>query len=245
MPLDYLDPNIYEMEYVYWPWGDLIEAVVRLVTRLAPPHGCVLDYMCGTGYLLGQIARSRSDLRLIGCSLGRQDYIAYGVDKYPQTELFHADALAFVPRVVPNLITCTGGLHHLRPEDRHAFLSKVTAELEPGGWLIVGEEVLSPYVDEGSRRAAALELNSDVLRYSIAHDAPVEVLQAGVDVLRGDLLQLDEYKLTEEGLRNLLDSFIPIAAVERTWPPDSALLYGDRVILCGPKPDCGGSEEGR
>lgn len=235
MQLDYPSPETYEKEYIYWPWGRLIESAIKLAVKLAPPNGCVLDYMCGTGYLLGQLANKRQDLNLVGCSLGRADYITYGIDKYPRVRLFHADALTFAPLEAADVVICTGGIHHLRSEDRDPFLSKITSEIRPGGWLIIGEEVLSPHTDELMRRAAVAELHSDLLRYSITSKAPAEILQVSLDLFRADLFELGEYKLTEANLRTLIQSHISIAALERVWPSDPVSLYGDRLFLCGPK----------
>jgi SAM-dependent methyltransferase len=233
MPLSYPPPDVYEKEYVYWPWGKLIGAVAALVAELAPQGGSVLDYMCGTGYLLNRVALLRPDLHLIGCS-SDPDYIAYGRGMYPQIELAHADAVTFRPPSPVDVAVCTGGIHHLTVECRRPFLTRVMRALGPAGWFVVGEEVLSSHTDELARRHAVMELSGALLRHSIDSGAPPEVLEAGLAVLEADLLQRGEYKLTEEELRCLLQEHINVVSVQRCWPDDPSLLYGDRIVLCGP-----------
>ena len=59
-------PDTYELEYFFWPWGRLLEEVAEYVINKAPQEGFVLDYMCGTGFLLHHIGIRRSDLILAG-----------------------------------------------------------------------------------------------------------------------------------------------------------------------------------
>lgn len=47
------DPDVYEQEYTFLPWGRLIDEVVVYVSGNARKDGAVLDLMCGPGYLLG------------------------------------------------------------------------------------------------------------------------------------------------------------------------------------------------
>jgi SAM-dependent methyltransferase len=231
-------PDVYEKEYIYWPWGKLIETVSTLVVDLAPQHGLVVDYMCGTGYLLSKVAEARPDLRLVGCSLD-SDYIDYGLTRYSRIELFKADAVSYVAPAPVDIAICTAGIHHLPTGRLHSFLRNVVQALRAGGWFVIGEEVLSPFRDETSRRHATLELNSALLRHSIANGAPEDVLEAGIALLQADILLRGEFKLTDQGLRDLLEAHIKIASTQRLWPDDPTAQYGDRIFLCGPKSNGG------
>src|SRR5882724_10331556 len=62
-------PEVYEAEYLYWPWGKLINWCAEWVVRSISDGGTVFDYMCGTGYLLALIQKKRPDLQLFGCDI--------------------------------------------------------------------------------------------------------------------------------------------------------------------------------
>jgi hypothetical protein len=189
--------------------------------------------MCGTGYLLGQLSLKRPDLQLFGCSLEPAQYLIFGRDKYPGISLTHADALEFGCPTTPDVAVCTGGIHHLKIQDRDAFVRKVAQDLRIGGWFLVGEPVIEPYATEIERRLAAIMLNTELMRYAVARQAPRELLDTTVNLLRADLFEEGESKLTETALRDLLARHFPVAEFFRVWPKDNQ-RFGDRLLVCGP-----------
>ena len=79
------NPELYEQEIKYMPWGVMIEAIVELVAIQAKARGYVLDLMCGPGQLLGLIHKRRPDLHLTGVDID-QRYINYARRKYEDIE---------------------------------------------------------------------------------------------------------------------------------------------------------------
>ena len=226
-------PDIYEKEYSFWPWGELIESVARLVASHASPHARIVDYMCGTGYLLNRISEIRDDLSLEGCDIDPR-YVAYGTRRYPSIFLHHADALRFVPERTPEIAICTAGIHHLaRPEQRD-FVAKVSSELPANGWFVVGEELIEEWGSERERRRAIVELTSALLKHAIERDSPGNILEAATDVLANDLLERGEYKLSEKRLNTLLCSHFEVIEVHRLWRATSS-GGGDALFICQPQ----------
>ncbi|MDO8544479.1 MAG: class I SAM-dependent methyltransferase [Opitutaceae bacterium] len=223
-------PEIYEEEYRYWPWGKALNLAAKWAVRFAPSGGVVLDYMCGTGYLLHQIARKRNDLRLVGCSL-TASYVRYGRQKYPELELTYRNALRYKPRRMPDLVLCTAGLHHLSPNEQPRFVRKIAKEMAPNRWLILGDEVIRPYTTETQRRSAVIDLAMALIRHLVAQRSPPEVIQAALDVLQNDLFQAGEYKTSLANVKRLLAPYFVVRRVVRTWPNRPA-PFGDYLLLC-------------
>jgi len=210
-------PSVYEQEYAYWPWGRLIKITTDYVAERAEYGASVLDYMCGTGFLLNEIALRRPDLRLFGCSLGRE-YIDYAHQKYPHLEVVLHNALDFQPPVRPQIVICTAGLHHLSRAEQPVFLRKVAEELCEGGLFLVGEELVADYQNEQQRQEAVVDLSYSLLRYAIRQGAPKPILEAAVGVLAADLLEVEEFKTSLVKLKALLDQSFAVDAVQKTWP---------------------------
>lgn len=224
------EPGVYEREYEYWPWGRVLRVVATWVERNAPDGATVIDYMCGTGYLLNEIACKRNDLRLHGCSLTRQ-MIEYGQQRYPHLTLRCQDALEYQPPDNPQVILCTAGIHHLPPDGQTAFISKVARELAPGGAFIVGEEVIRAKESRASRALAALELGVALISHAINAAAPNDVVRAAIDVLRNDVLLEGEWKQSLPELRGMISQHFRIEEIQHLWP-DNDPSYGDVVLVC-------------
>jgi SAM-dependent methyltransferase len=223
-------PAVYEQEYEFWPWGRLISWTADWIGEHAGPGTVVLDYMCGTGYLLNAIRERRSDLRLTGCSL-TPEYLEYGRNKYPHVDLIHCDALEFQPIITPDIVLCTAGLHHLSPELRTPFLKKVHRELGPGKLFLIGEEVLAGAETEVERQHSVVRLWRGVLDYVVERCAPSAVVDAAITVFRNDLLSEGEYKLTITELQACLaDEFI-VEDIRWLWPGENT-QYGDVLLIC-------------
>lgn len=226
-------PNDYESEYDYWPWGDLIKAVVKLTEASLPRGASVCDYMCGTGFLLNAISHVRPDLHLVGCSRD-DDYIAYGKKKYPNVHLDVADAQIWKPPTRPGAIICTAGLHHLERAHQPKFIAKVASELTQGATFFLGEELIADYGNEAERREAVKSLSSRLLKHLDEAEAPSEVVQAAIDVADNDFFERGEYKTTYKEIIRMLEPHFHIESVKHFWPEDDSSI-GDFLFVCRKK----------
>jgi len=224
-------PAVYEDEYNFWPWGKLLDDACEWVTDHAPIGARVVDYMCGTGYLMNRIRSRRPDLYLEGWDISIP-FTDYGSARYPGVTIHAGDALLAQPRESPDIVLCTAGIHHLDSHKRERFVSKVASELLAGGRLLVGEEVISPFASERERRLNAIELNEALLRHAVERDAPPTVLEAGCDVLANDLMERGEYKMSLPMLRALLEVRFSVEDVRTTWPTSHESPFGDVLIIC-------------
>ena len=225
-------PAVYEQEYIYWPWGRLLKEAADWTARVSPKSGVVIDYMCGTGYLLHEIGLRRPDLELAGCSLEPRSYIDYANLHYPEADVVYQDALAYRPRKRPDVVLCTAGIHHLVREQQPRFIAKVAEELPPAGLFLIGEEIIGEYQNELERRIAALEMCADLVLYAIKSEAPDEIIEATVDVTSNDLLENGEYKFSKSNLLSMVSPFFDIVDFTQIWPEGKSMQYGDIILSC-------------
>lgn len=224
------EPEVYEQEYVYWPWGKLLTVTADWVAEHAPQSAVVVDYMCGTGFLLNEIVKRRRDIVAFGCDINGK-YIGYGERKYARVELVEKDALDYEPPRRPDLVICTAGLHHLTRKAQPWFVKKVSGELAAGGHLLLGEELIRPYRTEGQRKEAAWEMFDALRSFIFAQHAPVDVVQAAADMMVNDLFERGEYKTSRSGIAELVEPYFKITARDRIWPSEPA-EFGDWLFVC-------------
>jgi SAM-dependent methyltransferase len=223
-------PKVYEQEYRYWPWGKLIKLAASWMHDNAPRNGHVLDYMCGTGFLLNEIRQLRSDLTVAGCSLAPA-YIDYAKHAYPQLDVIFEDALTYKPTHAPDVIICTAGLHHLDRKLQPKLIEKVASELASGGRFLLGEELIRSYVSEQERRLAALEMGAALTAYVVSAGAPKVVVEAACDVLGNDVQERGEYKTSRDRLMKMLENHFVVESEYHIWPED-AKPFGDFLFIC-------------
>jgi Methyltransferase domain len=223
-------PEVYEQEFAYWPWGGLLERTAGLVAGFAPRDAYVMDYMCGTGFLLERIRVRRPDLVLEGCDTN-DAYVHFARERYPRVHVARVDAREHRPPHRPAVVLCTAGLHHLDRQDQPLFIAKVAAELEAGGYFVIGEELIAGFRDERERRRAVIGICTALLEYVVDAGAPVSVVEAATDVLCNDLLERGEYKVSEDDLRTLLEGAFVIESFDRIWPSETS-PFGDALIVC-------------
>lgn len=223
------EAHTYEQEYIFWPWGALIRHAEELICAQAKIGAHVLDYMCGTGHLLGAVRRRRQDLQLEGCD-SHAAYIGYARAHHPNIVLHFADCRYFEPETAPDVICCTAGLHHLPFVDQVSFIKKISKNADKDTLFIIGEEFLPEYSDSTTRRLAAVHLNVDLIEYAIAKQGPNEVVEAAIDVLRNDVLQLEEFKRSKSDWRNVLLEELVVVEEIITWTGPSG--GGDVLFIC-------------
>lgn len=222
-------PAVYEQEYQYWPWGEVLRHVAEWVALEAPPRAHVLDYMCGTGFLLNEIRHARPDLEVEGCDINAS-FVTFGKKRY-SAAINTGDALEYRPEPSLQLALCTAGLHHITPGEQRTFIRKVAGELPPGGTFLIAEEVLADHDSEQDRRRAVVQLSGELLLYALDRNAPEAVVEAATDVMVNDLLLRGEYKQSLSQWRKLLAPFFAVEEERFIWPsPDAA--FGDVMIVC-------------
>lgn len=226
-------PNVYEAEYDHWPWGKLLAVAADWVKTHVSKAGFVIDYMCGTGFLLNEIHKRRPDIVTVGCDIC-PSYIRYAKQKYPGVDFIESDALDYKPERSPNLIICTAGVHHLERRDQGQFIKKVSRELSPGGLLLIGEELIAPYARDEDRKRAVLEMFSALMAYIDKTVPPDDVVQAAADVMVNDWCERGEYKTSKPGLEILLNPYFTIVSAHQIWPEEDT-TFGDWLFLCRKK----------
>ena len=227
-------PDVYELEYKYWPWGELIEWTARWVSIAAPPNARIIDYMCGTGFLLSRIREYRSDVTLIGCDI-HEPFVSFAHAHHSSIEVHHADALTFDQGDNADITLCTAGLHHLTFDQQATFLHRLASELLPSSLLVIGEEAIREYTDEHSRRLAALRFNADLIAYGLTHDWPRDMIDSAIEVLKNDLMSRGEYKRSIGEWRTMIAAHFNILQTETVWSPDEG--GGDVLFVCKTLPN--------
>ena len=222
-------PESYEEEYRTWPWGALIDHAADIVLSVAPPGAAVLDYMCATGFLLNAISMQRNDLVLHGCEI-HEPFVTYARHIRPALEIVHADALAFRPDRTYDVVLCTGGVHHLPFELQERFLDKICDECSPGGTIVIGEEAFRPYASEQERIASAVDLNTELILAGVERGCSLELMFAGLDLLRDDVLARGEYKRNIHDWTSIISRRLELVDIVQTWKPESG--GGDFLFIC-------------
>jgi len=223
------DPQLYEREYEFWPWGRLIKFVVEWIEKNAASNANILDYMCGTGLLLNELANRCPGFFCYGCSL-TPEYISYAKQVYPSIGVNLCDARDYRPPKDPDIVVCTAGIHHLPWDSQHAFVEKVANEISTGKTFILGEELIRDCKDEKVRRLSVIEMISAIMNYMIERDAPSEIMANAADVLKADIAGR-EYKIDMATTLEMLKPYFDIKETHHVWP-DTETGYGDYVFVC-------------
>ena len=232
------EAELYEQELVYMPYKMSLKDVLSLVSNTAPINACLVDMMCGTGYLLGKISEKRPDLNLLGVDIDPR-YVSYAKLKYPNIKFEIGDVLTWNPGIKFNVVTCTGALHHIPYEKQDEALGNIARLVEKNpagrGYALVSDCYIGEYSSELERRLAAAEFGYEYLKATIRNEAPQSVNGIAADILKNDIL-MDEFKTSvsrrEEAFKNHFDYF----NTWRVWPKTGDVSYGDYItILSEPK----------
>lgn len=218
--------EVYAQEVKYMPWGILIDEIQKLVIEQVPQNGRVLDLLCGTGHLLGQLQRQRPDIQFIGVDL-EPEYIAYAAMQFPEIQFAVADAFAWQSTEMFDAVLCTGGLHHLPYEKQGPFVEKVASLVKPDGFAIVGDPYISDHTTEEERKLAAAQLGYEYLAATIRSGAPDDVIQAAIDLIPNDVL-LVEFKTSIAKIRPHFERVFSSVEMHKTWGGDD---YGEYYFV--------------
>lgn len=108
--------------------------IVRALQRHVPHLRDFMEIGCGTGYVLGGIARAFPAARLAGSELHPQG-LEFAAQRLPQAELMQMDARAIPYREAWDVIGAFDVLEHIREDD--AVIRAVHAALRPGGAFLL------------------------------------------------------------------------------------------------------------
>jgi hypothetical protein len=212
----------------------LLSKAATWVATSLPANAFIIDYMCGTGFLLNEILSKRSDLSGIGCDIS-QTYVDYGRQKYRNITLVVDDARSYQPPRRPDLVICTAGIHHLPRDDQPQFVGKVSSELFSGGYFLLGEELIRPYANETARRQGVLELFSSLMGHLQLVEPPPAIVEAATLMFVNDWYERGEFKTSQSDLEQMLQPYFEVLSVDQIWPsgiPD----FGDWLLVCQRQP---------
>ena len=225
--------EVYEQECDILPWALLLKRVTEWIVNSAAKDSYIVDYMCGTGRVLHEIAIQRPDLHLAGCTLDPKSYVDFANMRSPNIPIVYQDVFSYRPKHTPDIVICTGGIHHIPRENQRALLEKVHRDLRRDGYFVVGDEVIAPAKDEVERRKAVLELFSGLATWSIERTVSDSVLEAVVEILRNDLFERGEFKTSLSLLQAMLEDYFRIEEIIPIWTGEASDgRYGDFVFIC-------------
>lgn len=223
------EASIYEQEFTYFPWGELVEEVLEYVCQHAPRQGKLLDLMCGPGYLLGKIQEKRPDLALFGVDI-HEEFIHHAQQVYQGIHFETADVLEWNAQASYDIILCTAGVHHLPYQKQAAFVKNIPSLLAKNGKAIFADPLVSDYQNELERKQAAAELGYEYLLATLERKAPDEIIKAAIDIIYNDVMGF-EYKTSLEKIQSIYQEVFQQVQVKKTWPRIES-SYGDYYFIC-------------
>lgn len=228
------DPEVYEKELKYFPWGKLIKKVVEQVTNHAPRNGTMLDLMCGPGMLLGQIQKVRRDLLLTGIDFDSR-YIRHAKQNFSEIQFLTADVRTWVPKEKVDVIVCTGALHHLSFEEQPKFIHRVSQWITPQGFVIIADPFIGNFESEFQRKQNVAKLGCAYLLVTLKRNPPDAIISAAIDILSNDLFG-SEFKNSLKNLRRMFRKHFLSVSERFMWSPHKP-CYGEVIFtLKKPKP---------
>ena len=220
--------EVYQKGAHYMPWGILVSEIEQYVIGNTPRGGTVLDLLCGTGYILGELCKKRPDLKYIGVDL-EKDFITYAQKEYPAIE-FHVDnAITWNAEQKYDVVLCTGGLHHISYDQQKEFLGKIASLIRQGGFAIVGDPYIDDYTNEQERKLAATKLGYEYLVATIKNGATDDVIKATASLIENDVLCV-EFKDSVKNVEPYLKEYFSFIDKHKTWPKKKT-QYGDYYFI--------------
>jgi trans-aconitate methyltransferase len=210
------------------PWAELTSTVLDFVVEKAPKGASVVDLMCGPGYLLGKINKSRPDLSLNGVDIDKS-FIAFAKKKYKKIQFTKADALKWSSKEKYDLILCTGGLHHLPYSKQADLVKRMSSLLKSNGICIIADTHIDNYSNETQRRAASARLGYGYLNATIERGASPQIIKEAIDILHNDVLGF-EYKTSVKNNSHLFRKYFSKMEIHKTWP-QTKTDYGDYFFV--------------
>ena len=225
-----IDPKRYEEASRHWPCTAALETVVNFVIGRARKGGRLADVMCGSGYLLGEIAKVRPDLSLLGVDIDPR-YVSYGREKYPGISFEEGNVLSWHPSEAFEVVTCTGALHHVARDMQELAIANIAAATSPGGLAIISDCYIEPYSNEMQRQLGALRLGTAYTKFAIRSGASMAVVNETLQIQCDDIAG-KEFKTSIALREPVLKRYFHRVRTLQTWPLEPPTLLGDYVHLC-------------
>lgn len=220
--------EVYQKEVEYMPWGILINKIETLITETVPQNGTIVDLLCGTGFLLGELQKKRPDIKYVGIDL-ESEFIEYAQQQYPSVNFQVADALLWASDIKFDAVICTGGLHHIPYEKQKEFVGKLSNFVAHNGFAVVADPYIDDYSNEQERKLAAAKLGYKYLDATIKNGATDDVVKATASLIENDVLKV-EYKSSIKKIQPYFKENFRSVEKYKTWPEiDSE--YGDYYFV--------------
>jgi trans-aconitate methyltransferase len=219
---------VYELEFTFMPWGKLITEVQAHIVSAIPNRGMLIDMFCGPGYLLGKLQEARPDVAYMGIDFD-PEFIQHASKRYPRIEFLLGDAFEWETPEKFDVVTCTAGVHHLPDEQQEPFIGKLASLIAPGGFAIIADPYIEDFETPKQRLHASARFGYEYLEATIENDAPPEVIDAAVQVLRNDVL-LVEWKTSVKKREAMLVRHFKHIRKHKTWPSHDS-DYGDYYFI--------------
>jgi 2-polyprenyl-3-methyl-5-hydroxy-6-metoxy-1,4-benzoquinol methylase len=220
------EAEVYEEELKYMPYAASLRKVVELVVSRAPRNGRLVDLMCGTGYLLGEIGKQRRDLSLVGIDIDSR-YVDFAREHHPGIDFERGDVLFWQPTRALDIFTCTGALHHVPYEQQEHAVRNMANMIHALGLGIVSDCYIGDYNDELERKLAAAKMGYEYLVETMRNGSPDEVTAVTAEILRNDVMGV-EFKTSLALRLPVFKKFFRGVETFKTWP-DEQTDYGDYV----------------
>lgn len=218
----------YHEEFKYMPWGILISEIIKYVVSNVPQNGAVLDLLCGTGYLLGEIQKQRPDIQFVGVDL-EKEFINYAKKEYPKINFETSDVLVWDSKQKFDAVLCTGGLHHLPFTHQRNFIHKIKKLVKDTGFAIIADPYIDNYTNERERQLAAIKLGYEYLVATIKNDATLPVMRATLSLIENDLF-LVESKNSIQNVEPYFKEYFSNIEKHKTWPKQES-EYGEYYFI--------------
>lgn len=221
-------PETYERELHFMPYRKSLQMVEDIVCADAPRDARVLDLMCGTGYLMGRIKKTREDLHMQGIDINPR-YIEFAKRTYPENRFRVVNVLT-LREAYFDVVLCTGALHHLPFERQEEAIVKIADLTKPGGFAVISDCYIDPFMAGQDRQLAAAKLSYEYLKATIENGAPRDVVKAALEIMANDVCE-KEFKVPFHYRLSMFKRFFPKVRTMKTWPNKQIGGYGDYVTV--------------
>lgn len=210
------------------PWGILITEVVNYIILNVPKNGTILDLLCGTGYLVGEIKKKRPDIQCLGVDL-EKEYINYAKKQYPDIRFEVSDVLIWKSKNKFDCVLCTGGLHHIPYHRQEQLIQKISSLTNEKGFAIMADPYIDNYSNERERKLSAVKLGYEYLVATIKNKATDDVILATESLIANDLF-LIEFKTSIKKIEKSFIKHFSMIEKHKTWPKKNT-EYGDYYFI--------------
>jgi ubiquinone/menaquinone biosynthesis C-methylase UbiE len=218
------------------------------------PNSRLLDLCCGSGMsLLGAVSHPHLAHAVgVDLSLRLLDFARCRYAPFENVSFVCGDAVQQIFKSASfDIVIASSAYHHIEPHRKSDFLAVCNQLLKPEGRLMVAENVLPPYRNEGTGYDDAVGLlYSAVIRSAMSQypDLPVTIRNMIDENVRLSVRREYEYKVDRQKLlQDFSNSGFTVQNEVNAWPIESGVLPGGagNVLFVLEKRDSpNGSEKG-